>query len=136
MRRTVEEAAAFAANWWADRFHSPTFDNGMHDKQGKFASSLASALTVTITSDKMNKFKEVCIKRVTEELKAGKSISLDSDYSPYGLLAEIMKEAETPFDNSPWKTCMTIRKAGEYSEGTPFYRIHVKCGYGDRLSET
>ena len=135
MVRNIDEAAAFAANWWANRVDSPTFDNGMYDKQGRFASSLASALTVPFLPVVRDKFKEICIKRVTEELKKNGYVSLDSDYAPEGVLCEIMKESGAPTDNSPWKTSMYICKAGSYSDETPYYRIKVKCGYGDPMNE-
>lgn len=133
MYRTLDEAVNYAADWWVSKLTNPRFDNGMNDKQGRFASALASVLTKDPTAGQIELFKENFVHLVKKEFSDHNHVRLESDYAAEGLLHEIMEKSGFPYENAPWKTCMFITKRKIADEHK--YMIEAKCGYGDRMSE-
>ena len=120
--RSKDAAAEIAASWWADRVVRPTFDAGADSPAMVMAEVLATVGAAKIEESNKLKFHNILKRKILDKLmKTNYQVYLGCDYSPEGILAEAMNEAEIPSSNAPWKTSMWIDPDGSVS---------VKYGYG------
>jgi hypothetical protein len=116
-----------AANWWADQIsgHKLNWDNGAQNegsaedrRMGQMMWMLgnvtANQAREGVTPEKLQKFKDSLIRRMTEKYKKGVEfypdyhITLSVDYGPDETLYESVNEAEIDSNVFPCKTCMWI----------------------------
>lgn len=118
MHNLTKEQIWIAANWWADKFSNPTFDNGANDSLNSMAQLLASRLVQPIDREKVV---AVFVRELTAYQGLGRFPSLSVDYDPTLQLLHIMNKAQVPRGNAPWKTRMFFHEDGAVS---------ARAGYG------
>lgn len=122
-KKTVEEIAEVAANWWAEKIVKPRFNMGASSPQEMLAEVMATVMAKNNIDDELKtKFIESLKNKIISYLENHKTMCIDVDYSPCEVLYRAMEDAGIPSNNAPWKTVMWISK----TEG----EVSVKYGYG------
>jgi hypothetical protein len=128
-----------AANWWAEQIsgHKLNWDNGAQNegdaeerRMGNMMWMLgninANSAREGVTPEKLQKFKDSLIQRMSEKYKKAVEfypdyhITLSVDYGPDELLYESSKEAEIDSNVFPCKTVMWIDTQ----------KVSARLGYG------
>jgi hypothetical protein len=128
-----------AANWWAEQIsgHKLNWDNGaqnegsaedrrMGNMMWMLGNVTANRAREGVTPEKLQKFKESLIRRMSETYKKaveyypGYHLTLSVDYGPDELLNESAKEAEIDSMVFPCKTAMWI----------DVQKVSARLGYG------
>lgn len=145
MKITVEQAWA-AAEWWAEKLTSPTFDNlgptrgnNAHETEvNTFASTLAgmNANASPVDDKSLRKFKEALVNTL---LNGGLlDSSLYVDYGPDKILADAAMSAGISTSRFPWKSGTYFVAGGKVlakcGYGAPHIQIYPKSGNGCKAS--
>jgi hypothetical protein len=128
-----------AANWWAEQIsgHKLNWDNGAQNEGSAedrrignmmwmLGNINANSAREGVTSEKLQKFKESLIRRVSERYENSVKhypeyyVTLSVDYGPDELLYESAKEAEIDSNVFPCKTVMWIDQE----------KVTTRLGYG------
>jgi len=128
-----------AANWWAEQISGPklNWDNGAQNEGSAEDRRLGQMMWMLgnvnanqaregITPEKIQKFKDSLIKRMSEKYTKGVEfysdyhLTLSVDYGPDEMLHESVKEAEISAEVFPCKTVMWIDAKC----------VSARCGYG------
>ena len=118
-------AVQAAVDWWSEIICGQTRGGSIgDDTDSKVMMAFSNMLypNETISSDQINKFKEVLAKKIMAAIYEcdGEVIQMECDYGPDYLLYEAMKESGISPDRSPYKVNMYIRA----------YNVAVENGYG------
>ena len=106
---TIEQIAATAANWWAERL---TFGpSGLSDSR---LSSLGTCFTIGMTAEQAQaqQFRDTLTQRIMAALATRGRVTLSHDYQPSGLLKQVADEAGISTVGFPQKTSMTVTREG------------------------
>lgn len=124
------EACKKVAEFWTNKFMSPSFDNGDNSPQSSLASELAKlnlAMSTDVEVEKYIKFESILIDLLQNTDCDHRESSLYSDYHPSGLLLKAMNESGISKGRAPWKTGTQFDSSGNpYSKegyGAPWRRI-------------
>lgn len=128
-----------AANWWAEQISGPklNWNNGAQNEGNEEERRMGNLIWMLgnvnanqaregITPEKLQKFKESLIRRVSEKYNKAVQhyseycLTLSVDYGPDELLYESVMEAEINPGVFPCKTIMWI----------DLHKVSAKCGYG------
>lgn len=107
-KKTINDVAKIASEWWANVLIDPKFDNG----EVNLATVLTIADTKDISEGQLEKFKKAVNDYIREELvklnQADATIILSCDYGPDSTLRHFANQCLIYENNFPWKTTMWI----------------------------
>lgn len=130
-----KEIAKIVADWWADKLNGRAMQNNGTDGMMSLLMSM-SAMQNAPSNDKIEKFRALLAEEVEKKLDQGQEVRLDVDYSPSGLLAEVVRASGIYGGTGSALPCKTMMMAtGDYVKLWYGYRSNGVLLYGHVVGE-